>query len=180
MAVRIHPVRAFWELPQAWRGTPVEDLLGYQNLSKPFRRHERAELLVGTCMDPRIVLRIPEGFAYVLRTAAGNLAPVDWNVSYVVGAKGVRFVAVVGHTLCGAVGFAGKHPEYEEGLVQNAGWTPERARRHVAERAGVFAIDDAAAFAAREARRIEAEYPRIRAAALLYDVGDHTLAVVEP
>jgi carbonic anhydrase len=176
---RTRRVDAYWDLPAAWRGTPIEDLLAYQNQGKPHRTHDATDLLIAACMDPRVVLRIPAGFAYVLRTAAGHLAPVDFNVSYVVGARGVRHVAVVGHTQCRAVAFGGRQDELVDGLVTNAGWTRERARRHVAERAAAFAIDDPASFALREARRVEVEYPRVRAAALLYDVADHRLALLE-
>ena len=175
----LHRVDAYWDLPAAWRGTPIEDLFAYQNQGKPLRTHEATDLLIAACMDPRVVLRIPPGFAYVLRTAAGHLAPVDFNVSYVVGARGVRFVAVVGHTHCRAVAFGGRQDEFVDGLVENAGWTHERARRHVAERAAAFAIDDPQSFAFREARRVETEYPRVKAAALLYDVADHRIALIE-
>src|SRR5689334_5203847 len=109
MSLQFRAVDAFWDLPETWRGTPVEDLLGYQNHGKPFRTHERPELLIGTCMDARVALRIPVGFAFVLRTAAGNLAPVDWNVSYAVGFWGLQHVAVIGHTQCRAVQFGQMH-----------------------------------------------------------------------
>lgn len=179
MAVTLRPVQAYWDVPAGWRSTPIEDLLGYQNQGKPHRTHDTCDLLIGTCMDPRIVLRIPAGFAYVLRTAAAHLEPVEFNVSYAVGARGVRHVAVIGHTQCRAVAFGGKQDEFVDGLVKNAGWTRDRAASHVAEQAGVFAIDEPASFALKEAKRLAAEYPRIRAAALLYDVADHRLSLIE-
>ena len=178
MAATLVPLKAWWDVPPEWRETPVGDLIAYHSLGRPLRRHERAALLIGTCMDGRIVLRIPEGFAYVLRTAGANLAAVAGNVSYVLGAKGVSFVAVVGHTGCGATNLPSRREELVDGLVVRAGWARERAERHVDEDVLPHGIDDPAEFAFREARWLEREYGKVRAAPLLYDTHDGSLALI--
>lgn len=174
------PVRAWWDVPAEWRETPVGDFLAYQNLGRPHVRHDKAVLLIGTCMDGRIALRVPPGFAFILRTAGANLAAVQGNVSYVLGSQAIRFVAVVGHTGCWAVGLEGKRAEIVEGLVSSAGWERHEAVRHVESEVVPHGIDEPAAFAVREAQRIEAAYPRVRAAAMLYDTAEGTVSLLRP
>ncbi len=41
-----------------YRGTPIGDLIEYHNLNKSFKDYERAELLIGMCMDHRKSLNI--------------------------------------------------------------------------------------------------------------------------
>ncbi len=55
-----------------YRGTPMAELLSYQNLGEPHCHCTEAELLIGMCMDHRLQLRIRSNFAYVLRCAGGN------------------------------------------------------------------------------------------------------------
>ena len=173
----VHPVRAWWDVPPAWRDTPVGDLLAYQNLGRPHVRPDAPTLLVGTCMDGRIQLHLPRGFAFVLRTAGANLDAVAGNVSYVLATKGVKYVAVVTHTGCGAVRLGDRQAEVVSGLV-DCGWPHERARRHVEEDVVPHGIDDPVAFAHREAHRVESVYRGVRAAPLLYDTAEGTLALV--
>ena len=66
------PVKHRDDILPAYRNTPAADLLAYQNLRRPHRSHDRAELLIGMCMDHRMVLRIPDHFAYILRAGGGE------------------------------------------------------------------------------------------------------------
>lgn len=179
MVVRATPVRASWDVPARWRETPVEDLLAYHNLGKPFRRHERAGILVAACMDPRVSFRLPEGFAYVIRVGGANLTPVVFNVSYAIAVKGVAFAAVVGHTGCGTVGLLAKRAEFVEGLVSRGGWTREAAEKHFDLEAPFYDLADPATYALRSAKRLATEYPRLSTVGLLYDLSDGMLSVLE-
>jgi carbonic anhydrase len=53
--------------------TPIGDLLEYHNLHKEFGVYDRAQLLIGMCMDNRKHLRIPDNFEYIIRSGVGNL-----------------------------------------------------------------------------------------------------------
>ncbi|MBI4811048.1 MAG: carbonic anhydrase, partial [Ignavibacteriales bacterium] len=53
--------------------TPISDLVEYHNLSRPYDSYTNARLLVGMCMDNRKFLRIPDNFAYIIRTGGANL-----------------------------------------------------------------------------------------------------------
>lgn len=70
---RFIPVRKESDILPVLRGTPIETLLAYQNFGTPHVAHERADLLIGMCMDNRKHLRIPENFAYIIRAGGGNL-----------------------------------------------------------------------------------------------------------
>ncbi len=179
MGVTVRPVTASWDVPERWRETPVADLLAYHDLGKPWRRHDRPEILVAACMDARVSLRLPEGFAFVLRVGGANVTPVLFNVSYAIAIKGIRFAAIVAHTGCGTVGLLSRREEFVNGLVTNGGWDAEAAGRHFDLDAPFYDLADPATFAARSAKRLEADYPKVRCAALLYDLSDGMISVVE-
>ena len=48
-------------------------LLEYHNLKKSFDTYNQAQLLIGMCMDNRKHLRIPDNFAFIIRTGGTNL-----------------------------------------------------------------------------------------------------------
>jgi hypothetical protein len=50
-----------------YRGTPINYLLEYHNLNRPFGSYTQAPLLIGMCMDNRKRLRISDNFAYIIR-----------------------------------------------------------------------------------------------------------------
>src|SRR2546421_443624 len=81
---RLIPVKAEPDILPAYRKTPIETLLAYQNLNRPHGVHDKAELLIGMCMDNRKHLRVPENFAYILRSGGGNLRYSEFKVSYAV------------------------------------------------------------------------------------------------
>ena len=82
----------------AYRKTPIETLLAYQNLNRPHGVHDKAELLIGMCMDNRKHLRIPENFAYIIRAGGGNLRYSEFKVSYAIAIGGVSTIALLAHT----------------------------------------------------------------------------------
>lgn len=100
----------------AFRGTPIEALLAYQNLGEPHLTYERAELLVGMCMDNRKHLRIPENFAYIIRAGGGNLRYSEFKVSYAIAVGGVSSIALLGHTQCGMVNLMSRREQFISGL----------------------------------------------------------------
>jgi carbonic anhydrase len=50
-----------------YRQTPIGLLLEYHNLNRPFESYDRAQLLIGMCMDNRNHLRLPDNFAFIIR-----------------------------------------------------------------------------------------------------------------
>ncbi len=66
-ACSIIPAKRRAHICSACIRTPVGDLVEDHNLRMPARTYERAEVVVGMCLDNSKVRRLPESFAYVLR-----------------------------------------------------------------------------------------------------------------
>lgn len=83
--ISMHGVK---DIPGAYRNTPIGDFIANHNLDAPYRNYSRAEIPIGMCMDNRKVLRIPDNFAYILRTGGANLKRVEFKVSYAIAVGG--------------------------------------------------------------------------------------------
>ena len=171
----ILPVEKPEDVLPAYRGTPVGRLLEYHNLGLGPGSVSRPELLIGMCMDSRKTLRIPNDFAFVLRTAGANMRDNEFRISYAIAVGGVHTIALIAHTDCGMARLEQRREQFIEGMVANAGWDRGRAERHFAESAPKFGIRDEVDFVLHEAARLCAIYPRIQVAPLLYRVDDDLL-----
>ena len=161
-------------LPE-YRETPVGRLLEYHNLGRAIGTAAAPELLIGMCMDSRKSLRIPNDFAFVLRTAGANMRDNEFRISYAIAVGGVRTIVLIAHTDCGMARLGERREQFVHGLVDAAGWDEARAVRHFEESAPKFGIRDEVEFVLREAERLRAIYPRIAVAPLLYRVEDDLL-----
>lgn len=161
-------------LPE-YRDTPVSRLLEYHNLGRAMGTPTAPELLIGMCMDSRKSLRIPNDFAFVLRTAGANMRDNEFRISYAIAVGGVRTIVLIAHTDCGMARLGERRDQFVQGLVNAAGWDEPRAVRHFEESAPKFGIRDEVEFVLREAERLRAIYPSIAVAPLLYRVEDDLL-----
>ena len=169
------PIQSVDDIPAEYRGTPIERLLKFHNLGNPDDEQiARAEVLVGMCMDNRKKLRIPENFAFILRSGGGNLRPSEFKVSFAVAVGGIRTIALVVHNHCGMVNLSSRRAEFIEGLI-DAGWEREPAEQHFDSFAPLFEIGNEIDFVLSESRRLRARYPKVLVAPLFYDVDDNLL-----
>ena len=164
-------------LPE-YRNSPIGLLLEYHNLGRSPETYTAAQLLIGMCMDNRKHLRIPDNFAFVIRTGGANLRYSEFKVSYAIAVGGVMAIALIGHTQCGMVNLAARHDEFIQGLVDRAGWDREWAEEHFMHFAPMFEIGNETDFVLSEAKRLRLRYPRIQVAPLLYRVEDNLLYLV--
>lgn len=169
---RLIDIQSETDIPAAYRDTPVGDLLRYHSLAASFRTYTRAELLIGMCMDSRKHLRIPDYFAFILRTGGGNLRYSEFKVSYAIAIGGVRAIALLGHSNCGMVNLTARREAFIDGLVANAGWEREWAEEHFMHFAPLFEIGNAIDFVLSEAKRLRQRYPKVIVAPLYYDVDE--------
>jgi carbonic anhydrase len=174
------PVSNAEDILPDYRDTPVGRLLEYHNLGRGPVAVSKPELLIGMCMDSRKHLRIPNDFAFVLRTAGANMRDNEFRISYAIAVGGVHTIVLIAHTDCGMAQLAKRHDQFIEGMVSNAGWDRERAEQHFAESAPKFGIKDEIGFVIKEAARLRGIYPRIFVAPLLYRVDDDLLYQVVP
>lgn len=166
------PVHHWDDILPAYRTTPVAELLAYHNLRTPHRSHVRAELLIGMCMDNRIMLRIPDNFAYVLRAGGANFQRIEFKVSYAVAVGGIRTICLIAHDQCGMVDLRARRDVFVNGLVENGGWERGEAEWHFDHSSAVFEIHDPVEFVLSEAQRLRERYPRVTVAPLFYHVGE--------
>lgn len=162
-----------------YRGTPIEQLFKYHNFGHPFSKYDKAELLVGMCMDSRKQLKIPNNYAYIIRSAGGNLRYSEFKISYTIALGGVKCVAVIGHNHCGMVNLISKKKDFIKGMVDNAGWKEKQAEEHFMSFAPMFEIENEIDFLMYEIRRLRDKYPKVLFAPLFYNVEDNMLYLLE-
>lgn len=158
------------DIPEQYRDTPISLLLEYHNLERPFDNYNSAQLLVGMCMDSRKHLRIPDNFAFIIRSGGANLRTAEFKVSYAIGVGGVTAIALMGHDDCGMVNLIARKKIFTAGLQKNAGWTKEEAEEHFNSFSPLFEIGNEADFILSETSRLRLRYPKIKVAPMLYDI----------
>jgi carbonic anhydrase len=161
-----------------YRNTPIGLLLEYHNLNRSLDSYLKAELLVGMCMDNRKHLRIPDNFAYIIRSGGANLRYSEFKVSYAIAVGGVTAIALIGHNQCGMVNLMARRDLFIRGLVDNAGWEKEWAEEHFMHFAPMFEVGNEVDFVLSEAKRLRLRYPKIQVAPLLYRVEDNRLYLI--
>ncbi|MCK6539019.1 MAG: carbonic anhydrase [Anaerolineales bacterium] len=176
---RLVPVASKEDVHPELRDTPIGFLLEYHNLNREHEAYNRAQLLIGMCMDHRKRLHIPDNFAYIIRAGGANLRYSEFKVSYAIAVGGVKSIALIGHNQCGMVNLAARKESFIEGLVQNAGWERDLAEQHFMNFAPLFEIGNEIDFVLSEANRLRLRYPKIQVAPLLYKVEDNLLYQVK-
>ena len=172
---QIIPVAYREDILPEYRDTPVGLLLEYHNLGRAMAATGTPQLLIGMCMDSRKSLRIPNDFAFVLRTAGANMRDNEFRISYAIAVGGVRTIVLLAHTDCGMARLNERREQFIKGLVDAAGWSEARAISHFESSAPKFGIRDEVEFVLREAERLRTIYPRITVVPLLYRVEDDLL-----
>ena len=171
----IIPVNYRDDILPEYRGTPVEALLEYHNLGRAIGTMPAPQMLIGMCMDSRKSLRIPNDFAFVLRTAGANMRDNEFRISYAISVGGVRTIVLIAHTDCGMARLDQNREQFIQGLMDAAGWDESRAVKHFEDSAPKFGMRDEVDFVVKEAARLRAIYPRIKIVPLLYRVEDDLL-----
>jgi carbonic anhydrase len=129
-------------------------------------------------MDNRKHLRIPDNFAYIIRTGGGNLRYSEFKVSYAIAVGGVKYIALMGHNNCGMVNLMARKEVFVQGLVETAGWDKEWANEHFMAFAPMFEIGNEVDFVLSEAKRLRLRYPKILVAPMIYQIEDNSLNLI--
>lgn len=167
------------DIPERFKNTPIEELLLYHNLDKPVeKKYDRAQMLIGMCMDNRKRLKIPDNFAFIIRTGGANMRYSEFRVSYAIAVGGVNVITLIGHNNCGMVNLMSRRGEFINGLVENAGWTPEEAEDHFYHYEPVHEIGNEIDFVSSEAKRLSLRYPKVLVVPMLFRVEDSKLYLI--
>jgi carbonic anhydrase len=129
-------------------------------------------------MDNRKRLRIPDNFAYVIRSGGANLSYSEFKVSYAIAVGGVKSIALIGHNNCGMVDLIARKDQFVQGLVEIAGWNSDRAEEHFTHFSPMFEIGNEIDFVLSEAKRLRLRYPSIQVAPMHYRVEDNLLYLI--
>lgn len=174
----LHSISKKQDIPAEYDDTPIGLLLEYHNLGRKPDAYTNAQLLIGMCMDNRKHLRIPDNFAFIIRSGGADLRKSEFKVSYAIAVGGVRAIALIGHNQCGMVNLVARREQFIAGMMQNAGWDRSQAERHFEQFAPTFEIDNEVDFVKSEAKRLRAYYPKVQVAPMIYLVEDGLIYLV--
>ncbi|MBL8200376.1 MAG: hypothetical protein JNK40_05325 [Chromatiales bacterium] len=182
MTTALAPVRSEADILPAYRGTPVADLLRFQNLGTAPAgvpgKYAHPAILIATCLEQGAALRVPEGFAISLHTAAASLKRDPFKVSWAIGVAGVSAIAVVGHDDCRLTELRNHREQFVVQMIEAAGWERPAAEQHFDHWSDLFGVDNPVEFVAAEAARLQSRYPKVLVAPLLYQSATGTLQQV--
>lgn len=167
------------DIPKKYVDSPIGELIRYHNFNMPFKKHYKAQVLVGMCMDNRNQLNMPPNFAYIIRTGGGNLRYSEFKVSYAIAIGRIKHIVLFGHNHCGMVNLVSKREKFISGLCELAGWTRERAEEHFMNYATMYEVDNEIEFVVTEAKRINEKYPGIEVVAFYYNLEDNYIYLIE-
>ncbi len=148
----------------------IQVLLQSHNHQVAFAPFTRPALAVVTCMDFRIRLRMPENFAFVLRTGGANPEPVEAYLAFSVARMGIGAIALISHTDCAM--------QYPDPYVLNNLPTDEALIRHYRAQIADLAIGEVVPFTQQKARMLAGRLG-IPVVPLLYHVENHWLECLE-
>lgn len=166
------------DIPREFIDTPIESLIRYQNFNEPFQKYESAELLVAMCMDNRKQLRIPENFAYIIRTGGANLRYSEFKVSYAIAVGKVDYIVLIAHDNCGMVNLPSKMTSFIDVLSRLENWDEAKAREHFYTFAPMHEIEDECEFVVSESKRLANRYKGITVIPLYYTLENNRLNLI--
>lgn len=172
---RLIPITKKEDIPAEYQDNYIGRLFEYHNLGRELESYDKAQLFIGMCMDHRKRLRIPENFAYVMRTGGANLRHSEFKISYAIAVGGVRSIALIAHDNCGMVNLMSRKEKFVNGLVENAGWEATKAEDHFFHFAPMFEIGNEIDFVMSEVKRLRLRYPKIKIAPLFYKLDENRL-----
>lgn len=170
-------VDADGDILEQYRGTAVAELLRCTNLGATLDA-SAPRILVATCLDPAATLKLPAGFAVVLRTAGARLKRVPFKVSWAIAAAGVEAIALIAHGGCSFAGLRESRERFVARLEAAAGWERTAAEQHFDHWASLFEVEEPAQAVLAESRRLASRYPGIPVAPLWLDSTSGRLAQI--
>jgi carbonic anhydrase len=176
---RLISIESINDILPEYLNNPIGKLLEYHNLNRQFDDYQKAQLLVGMCMDNRKHLNIPDNFAFIIRSGGANLRHSEFKVSYAIAVGEVRHIALIGHNNCGMVNLLSRKDQFIKGLVADAGWNQDQAENHFIHFAPMFEIGNETDFTLGETKRLRIRYPKIQIAPMLYLVEDNKLYLIK-
>jgi len=162
------------DILDTYRSTAVGDLLRCHNLGGTHGVYSAPQLLIATCMDFRIQLRIPTRFAFVLRTAGANVDRLQFDAAFAIGVAKVGAIAVIGHHECAMGDVTNRRDDFVNGL-ESHGWKRDRAEALFDANAPRIGFNCLEQRVVDQADHFREHFPDLLVAPLVYSVEDHKL-----
>ena len=176
---RLIEINSVNDIPDIYKNTPIGLLSEYHNLKRKFEIYSNPHLLIGTCMDNRVNLKIPGRFSCIIRAGGADLRQSEFKISFAIAIAGVKFIALIGHSNCGMVNLISKKSRFVEQLSEYAGWSHQQAEEHFNIFAPMFEINNELDFTICETKRLRIRYPKIVVAPMFYKVEDDLLYFID-
>jgi carbonic anhydrase len=172
---RLLSILSYEDILPEYRQTPIGLLVEYHNLDRLPDTYDKAQLLIGMCMDNRKHLHIPDNFSFIIRAGGANLRYSEFKVSYAIAVGRIKHIALIGHNNCGMVNLISRKSEFINGLVETAGWDKQKAEEHFMDFAPMFEIGNEIDFVLSETKRLRHRYPKVIIAPMIYLLEDNKL-----
>ena len=175
---RLIQVKIKEDIPTRYINTPIGLLFEYHNLNRPFESYNQAEILIGTCMDFRVNLQIPDRFAFTIRTGGANMRNSEFHVSFAFGVGNIKYMALIGHSDCGMVDLFSNKESFIKGIGKNAGWENIYANDYYMEMAPRFETGNEVEFILTQTKRLREQFHKIEIVPMMFLVEDKQLYLI--
>jgi len=163
-----------------YRGTPVESLILAQNVGQLYEAPAETDFVVATCIDPRVRLALPEGAAFLVRSAGVNVKNEgDFLFGYMTSMMGIRTIALIAHEDCAMTRILDDRQAFVERLSERSGADPESIGAYFDRHAEFWHVPDEIDVVRAYAQKIQANVgPEVVVAPLFYSLDERLHQVV--
>jgi anti-anti-sigma regulatory factor len=176
---RLIPIQDERDIPACLLGTPIAELFRAQNLYEVNEPDsDKADLIVGMCMDYRKHLHLPRNCAYIIRRAGANMKDSEFSIALGVSA-GIKYMALIVHNKCIMSNPFDRREQFIHTLVAEQGWPSDKAEAFFEEGASSGEINDAIEFGMQESERLMDFFPNLNVVPLLYNVDDDKIYLLK-
>lgn len=166
------------DIPAIFRHSPIEDLIAYQNIGKSFKHHSNPELLIVTCIDTRIQLKLPPNFAHVIRIGGAQAKSVEFQITYMIAIRNITAVAFVSHDDCAMVDLISKRKNFVDSLVKGNSWTAHTAEAYFDSHQPTHDVGHPLEMVCSQASVVAEKFPKVVVAALFYTVTNNNISII--
>lgn len=166
------------DIPQILRDTPVATLIRSQNMGD-FEEsvNERAELVIGMCIDYRKALSVPKDFAYILRREGANMNGAEYAIALAL-SKGIKYMALIAHNDCAMSNTGDLRETFIDNLADNYKWSKSKATTFFDDHIRSKDIGNEVDFVLEEALRLSKVFPGLKVIPMLFRVEDNRLYLI--
>lgn len=176
---RLLPLDSKDDIPESLRTTPIAELISCHNFYEvtDMDSDDKADLIIGMCVDYRKQLHIPKNAAYVIRSPGANMRDCEFGISLGLSA-GLKYMALIVHNRCLMEDPFEKRDLVLNCLTKEHGWTDYKAETFFDRVANEKEINDPIDFVIEESGRLRTLFKSLTVVPLLYNVDNDRLYLV--